>query len=167
MAAVVPKIFQGGRPISPALVEWGRVRPVKNIEAGIGQTGLTAINSGALVRTIFLKGIGGFNQQFKLDYLDHWLFSEIKRRGKKVYVTGAVAGHDLSIGNQSPVTPGRFRSIRAAETLFYREYAGGWNFTCHVLNLVLRSFRYLLKGRWNYSLMTARHFLRILANQKT
>jgi len=166
VAAVVPKILQRRRLISPALVKGGRVQPVKNIEPGVSRENLTALNSGALLRKNFLIGIGGFNQQFRLDYLDHWLFSEIKRRGKKVCVTGAVIGHDLSIGNSGPVPPGRYLSILRSETLFYREYAGAGNFPWHLGNLALRSFRHLLMGRWNLSLMTARHFYRVLANQK-
>jgi GT2 family glycosyltransferase len=165
VAAVVPKILQRDRPISPALVKGGRVRPLKAPPAGISRENLTAINSGALGRKTFLAEIGGFNRQFRLDYLDHWLFSEIGRRGKKVYVTGAVVVHDLSVGNEGPVSAGRYLSILRSETLFYREYAGPGNFPCHLGNLVWRSTRQLLKGRWKLFLATARHLLRALANQ--
>lgn len=167
VAAAVPRILQHGRPISPALVKGGRVSPVKNPGTGVSRKNLTAINSGALLRKSFLSGIGGFNQKFRLDYLDHWLFSEIRRRGKRVYVTGAAAGHELSVGDMDrQMTSERYLSVLRSETLFYRNYAGGWNFLCHLCNLPIRSFRHLLYGRRDFSLMTLGHFFRTLANRQ-
>ena len=46
-------------------------RPVE----GVQNKAVMAINSGSLIKVSFLTEIGGFNGQFPLDYLDHWLFS--------------------------------------------------------------------------------------------
>jgi GT2 family glycosyltransferase len=167
VAAAVPRIFQEGRLISPARVSTGRVSPVKDIGEGVGPKGLTAINSGALVRERFLREIGGFNPKFKLDYLDHWLFSEVNRRDKMVYVTGAVVKHDLSVSHiESRVSKERYLSILNSETRFYRNYAGGWNFPCHLMVLALRSVRHLVHRRWVFFLKTARHFFTVLSGPR-
>lgn len=167
VAAAVPRIFQEGRPISPAIITTGRVSPVKEIGEGIAREGLTAINSGVLVRKNFLREIKGFNPKFKLDYLDHWLFSEIGRIGKSVYVTGAVVKHDLSVSHiESRVSKDRYLSILDSETLFYRDYAGGGNFACHLMVLALRSLGHLVRGRWGFFLMTVKHWFGVLAGLK-
>jgi GT2 family glycosyltransferase len=166
VAAAVPKVLQHGRPISPALVKGGRIRPIPKPITGVCPFPVTAINAGTLIRKNFLYAIGGFNRQFKLDYLDHWLFAEIKRRGKKVYITGAVSNHDLSIGNTNhPVSAERYLSILKAETLFYMAYSDGGNYLCHLFNLAFRAGRQYLLGQAEFSRLTVRHFLGTINNR--
>lgn len=167
VAAVVPRVTHGNRPLSPARLQWwGGVRPVPEPAPGIWPGPLTAINSGALLRKSFLSEIGGFNRQFRLDYLDHWLFSEINRCGKKTYVSPVRIEHDLSIWHRTgTVPPERYRFILEAETLFYRTCLKRRIFKYHLLNLAVRACRQWLSGEWQLSRLTIRHLNEIAANR--
>ncbi len=167
VAAIVPEAVHDGRPLSPALLQWwGGVKPIRRPVPGICPGPVTAINSGALLRKTFLSEIGGFNEQFRLDYLDHWLFAEINRRGKKICLSKAVINHDLSIWHRSgSVPPERYRSILEAETLFYRACLKRSIFKYHLLNLAVRAGRQYLSGERQLSRLTIRHLNEIVANR--
>jgi len=166
VTAVIPIVVQNGLPVSPAQVKGGRIRPIPKPITGVCPFPVTAINAGTLIRKNFLYEIGGFNRQFKLDYLDHWLFAEIKQRGKKVYITGAVINHDLSIGNNNhPVSAERYLSILKAETLFYIAYSDGGNYFCHLFNLAFRAGRQYFLGQAEFSRLTLMHFFSTINNR--
>lgn len=167
VVAVVPHVMHKGLPISPAKLLWGwKIRPIYNFGRGICTDPVTAINSGSMVRKSFVSEIGGFNKQFRLDYLDHWLFAEINRLGKKVYITEAVINHDLSIGNSNhPVSAERYVSILKAETHFYRAYSNVANYNCHLFNLALRAGRQYILGPRQFSRLTVRHLLSTINNR--
>jgi len=167
VAAVVPMVTNVGAPISPALVKkGGRIRPIWNPAQGVCRQEVTAINSGTLVRKSFVSEIGGFNKQFSLDYLDHWLFAEINRRGRKVYITDTIISHDLSIGNTArPVSPERYQAVLRAETLFYRVSKNRGDFIYHMFNLAVRAGRQCLRGNRKLSGLTLKHLFNIAANR--
>lgn len=167
VVAVVPQVTHDSTPISPALVKrGGGIRPIRNSPLGVCHKPVTAINSGTMLRKLFVSEIGGFNRQFRLDYLDHWLFAEINRRGRKVYITGAIISHDLSIGNRArPVSPERYRSVLQAETLFYRVSKNRDDFVCHMLALAIRAGRQYLLGDRELSRLTLKHLFNIAASR--
>ncbi|MDO9390505.1 MAG: hypothetical protein Q7U71_01890 [bacterium] len=167
VAAIIPQAVHGDRPLSPALLQWwGGVRPVSKPVPGICPGPVTAINSGTLLRRSFLSEIGGFNLSFKLDYLDHWMFAEMNRRGKKTYLSQAVISHDLSTWHGSgSVSPERYRSILEAETLFYRITRSRTTYLFHLLNLALRAGRQYLKGDKQLYPLTLRHLGHAVTNR--
>lgn len=167
VVAVVPWASNHGVPISPArLTRWGRIVPLRRPCPGPCRGRTTGINSGTLLRKRFLRGIGGFDPRFRLDYLDHWLFAEIDRRGGRVYASGATIDHDLSIGSAvAPVSPGRYRSVLRAETRFYRDCLGPTATRYHLLALVGRIGRQLLTGRRGLAGVTARHLLAVVRDR--
>lgn len=122
ISAIVPQIFSNDTLISPvsalALRPLKEERPTK----GIVSKPIMAINSGTLVRVSFLNELNGFNIQFPLDYLDHWLFYEIFERGYSVLVLPLKLQHDLSVLNYSNVSLKRYQSILDSEILFYSLY---------------------------------------------
>ena len=81
-----------------------------------------AINSGALIRVEFLNIIGGFNEDFPLDYLDHWLFHEIYENGYKVRLLDLTLEHELSVMDYSRVSLARYQSILESEIKFFKNY---------------------------------------------
>jgi hypothetical protein len=81
-----------------------------------------AINSGSLIRVSFLEKIKGFNNDFPLDYLDHWLFHEIFSNDYKVMVMESSLNHDLSVMNYENVSMNRYRSILDSEIRYYKNY---------------------------------------------
>lgn len=122
IAAVVPKINSENQMISPVFSD--KLRPLQGEKPseGIQEKPVMAINSGSLIRVRFLNEIGGFNQEFPLDYLDHWLFHEIFSRGYKVWLLHTSLEHDLSVMDYSRVSLKRYRSILDSEINYYKKY---------------------------------------------
>ncbi|MCU0605861.1 MAG: glycosyltransferase [Candidatus Edwardsbacteria bacterium] len=166
--AVVPRVADHGVPVSPARLRWGgMIRPLAGTAAGVLRGTVTAINSGTLIRTSFMADLGGFNEAFPLDYLDHWLFAMVRRQGRTVYATEAVVGHDLSIGQRlRRVTPGRYRSVLRAETRYYRTCCRKVDFIYHLLAVAARACRQALAGDRVLSRLTLRHLSDVLANRE-
>lgn len=121
-AAVVPKINSDQAMISP--VYSGTMRPLigEKPQTGIQEKPVMAINSGSLIRLSFLTELNGFNQEFALDYLDHWLFFEIYHRGYKVLLLDTELEHELSVMDYDRVSLNRYKSILDSEINFYRNY---------------------------------------------
>jgi GT2 family glycosyltransferase len=122
IAAVVPKINSAGTMISPVYSHSLRPLTEERPLPGVQETPVMAINSGSLLRVGFLNEIGGFNEEFPLDYLDHWLFYEIYARDKNVLLVDVALEHELSVMDYSNVSLRRYQSILDAEMKFYSEY---------------------------------------------
>lgn len=122
VAAVVPKINCENQMISP--VYSNTLRPLQGDKpaAGIQEKPVMAINSGALIRMSFLNEIGGFNEEFPLDYLDHWLFYEIYVKAYRVRILNVSLEHELSVMDYSRVSLTRYKSILESEIRFYKKY---------------------------------------------
>ena len=91
---------------------------------GVAPTRLCAFNSGAVLRVSALETIGGFREDFWLDFLDHATFVQLQRRGGHIYVMSAVLQHELTLRGRD--TPGfsvaRHRNSVDAECKFYAEF---------------------------------------------
>lgn len=122
IAAVVPIVHYEGKMISPVMSNTLRPLAAEKPLAGLQHNPVMAINSGALIRVPFLIEIGGFNERFPLDYLDHWLFHEIYAKGYKVFLMDTVLEHELSVMDYNRVSLPRYKSILDSEVLFYKEY---------------------------------------------
>ncbi|WP_042462520.1 glycosyltransferase [Neobacillus dielmonensis] len=122
VAAVVPKIISENVMISPVFSHTLRPLAEKRPEAGIQNEPVMAINSGALVSVDFLNSIGGFNESFPLDYLDHWLFYKIYEQGFKVWLWEISLNHELSVMDYSRVSLKRYQSILESEINFYKNF---------------------------------------------
>ncbi len=80
---------------------------------------LTAFNSGVILQVEFLLGIGGFNAQYPLDYLDYWYFHKIYLLKQEVTILHATLTHSLSVLNyRDNMTKARYKSLLAAEKQF-------------------------------------------------
>ncbi|WP_462411358.1 glycosyltransferase [Neobacillus sp. Marseille-QA0830] len=122
IAAIVPKVFNGNTYISPVYSQ--SLRPLQREVpvTGLQEQPVMAINSGALLKLDFLNEIGGFNEDFPLDYLDHWIFYKIYETGWKVKVLEATLEHELSVMDYSRVSYKRYQSIIDSEMKFYKFY---------------------------------------------
>jgi GT2 family glycosyltransferase len=138
IAAVVPIILDGDTRISP--VSSGNLRPLKGSKpnTGIQDNPVMAINSGSLIRISFLNEVGGFNTEFPLDYLDHWLFYEVYNRNYKTFVLNTRLKHDLSVMDYTTISFARYQSILESEIKFYNNYRKD----------ILRSYRIHLAKRF-------------------
>ena len=120
IAAVIPRVFDGVAQVSPSWVaSYGRVRRSSaEANSGAKADGFTAIASAALVQTWCLSALLPIPEVFKLDYLDHWLFREMQRRGWALAVSSAKIDHSLSVFSMQSIGLDRYRAILAAERLF-------------------------------------------------
>ncbi|KAA9022076.1 glycosyltransferase [Niallia endozanthoxylica] len=122
IVAVVPKIVTNGIMVSPVYSHSLRPLQTERPVEGVQEKPVMAINSGSLLKVSFLNEIGGFNKEFPLDYLDHWLFHEIYDRDKKIRLLRVTLEHDLSVMDYSGVSLNRYKSILDAEMKYYSKY---------------------------------------------
>ena len=122
IAAIVPKINYQHEMISPVYSHSLRPLSTEKPTEGIQIRPVMAINSGSILRISFLDEVGGFNTEFPLDYLDHWIFYEIYSRNYQVLLLDVVLEHDLSVMDYSRVSLQRYHSILDAEVTFYKKY---------------------------------------------
>lgn len=140
IAALTPQVFVGERQISPLYADHYIDRNSASVEVGKHSEKIMAINSGTLVNAEFLDTIGGFSNDFPLDFLDHWLFWRIHQAAWKIEVLPLKIKHDLSVLNYSTMSHSRYQSIISAETVFYQKYDTE-NFSRHKKQLLLRTLK--------------------------
>ncbi|MHC5373447.1 glycosyltransferase family protein [Enterococcus sp. LJL120] len=120
--AIVPQIFAGGQQISPVFADVYINRDSQFPPPGSCQRHVMAINSGSLIPLALLGNIGGFNEAFPLDFLDHWLFWKVFQQGYTVEILDSQLQHQLSVLDYSKVSNQRYQSILTAEANYYQQY---------------------------------------------
>lgn len=168
VAAVVPKMRSGRSVFSPARVFYGGiVRSIGRRHEGIcAFDNAFAIGSGCAIRVSFLNVIGGFNETFRLDCLDRWLFLMIGRMGGRVYVSRSIVDHELSVMDfDRRMTEERYRSILEYEAFFMDSYASRVENWVFYLRLIKRAVSlYLTVREKKYSWMTLSYLLELLGS---
>ncbi len=122
VAAIFPKIYSQDQMISPFFADQ-YIRLSNEIPAvGLTDQAVMAINSGTALSVKALQKIGGFNEEFPLDYLDHWLFWRLSKENSYFYILPDHLTHDLSVLDYSQVSLERYQSILEAEYRYYTRY---------------------------------------------
>jgi GT2 family glycosyltransferase len=148
-AALAPKLVAENKIISPARVLWGgRLSPVDKTLGGIAPWEIVALNSGTLLRISAVREMGGFNPEFWLDYLDHWLFNRLHRAGYLVHVLDAELPHELSVRSMGSMPVARYKNILLAESQFYRCCKSPIENLIYDFRLLMRAIKmFVLPGR--------------------
>ncbi|WP_430602160.1 hypothetical protein IGJ02_002435 [Enterococcus sp. DIV0724b] len=144
IGAYVPIISSHGRQISPLYSDEYVGRKSKFPEVGIYSDRIMSINSGTILPKTTLTNIGSFNDDFPLDFLDHWLFWKIHELNKNINVLDHHLIHDLSVLDYKTVSSRRYESIIRSETLFYQKYDQD-KFYSHRKHLLLRTVKQFLR----------------------
>jgi GT2 family glycosyltransferase len=126
VGAIVPKLWAGTRLYSPDAPFLFQIRQqfsdgnfaVDENVTGMVARPLTAYNSGAALRVSVLEEIGGFPEDFWLDYLDHAVFQQLHLQGHRLWVMHAVLQQNLSHMDLGGVSMPRHWSVLAAQTRF-------------------------------------------------
>ena len=119
------------------------------------------INSGATIRVSFMRKIGGYNLDFPLDYLDHWLCWKVFKEQKKIFILNVTLQHELSVLNYADqMNISRYKSIMHAEAIYYSSYAGDL-FIAYRKQLFFRGCKQILTGKFNYGKLTFIYFFTI------
>lgn len=126
VAAIVPRLSDAGRTLSPVRIRFWGVSYLPSTFIGIPQRETHAFNSASLFRVSALRQIGGFNPYFWLDFLDAWVYKQLYRHGRQVYVAGDIQiEHELSLlDSRNRLTSDRFSNIIKAECAYFDLYEG-------------------------------------------
>lgn len=148
VCAVVPRVFDGRASISPSwITSYGRVYAHQDPQtAADDRVGLTAIASASIVRTESLAAVLPIPAAFSLDYLDHWLFRELQRRGEAIAISSARVEHSLSVQSMNSMGIDRYRSILAAELAYLRS-GPQYSLILHLLWHMGRTFKLMFSTR--------------------
>jgi hypothetical protein len=122
IAALLPRVRHGeGVLISPVRVtRWGTMQPLAvDSEVRAGEH-VSAIASGAILRVSALSAVMPLPADLWLDYVDHWIFAAMHRKGLKAIVADEVLQHDLSIRSPATMSPARLASVLRGEANFHR-----------------------------------------------
>jgi GT2 family glycosyltransferase len=128
VAAIVPKLQVNGTVHSPAIPFIEQLRrqfqpprqPMGRDVVGVLQQQVCPYNSGASLRVSAIRSVGGFPQEFWLDYLDHAVFHALLLRGYRVYVMLATLVHDASYGNLDRIPFWRLHNVLMAQSLYVK-----------------------------------------------
>lgn len=118
----VPLAFSDGKQISPVQVTGMITGETPTVAPGLYTEHIMAINSGSLVPLTVLEKTNGFNEEFPLDYLDHWFYWKVATLQLPVRVIDYKLQHHLSVMDYARISIKRYQSIAAGEKLFYQKY---------------------------------------------
>lgn len=122
VAAIVPQVTGDGRMLSPYWF-WAGAIPRWFPKGFVGIPGPVtyAFNSASILRISALRQIGGYSPWFWLDDSDIFLYYQLNRYGKKVFVAGDIqVDHEFSmLDKQNRVTASRYHNALMAESAFW------------------------------------------------
>jgi GT2 family glycosyltransferase len=129
VAAIIPKLMVNGVVHSPAIPFIEQLRrqfrppkqPIGQDVVGILQQHMCPYNSGSTLRVSAVRSVGGFPQEFWLDYLDHAVFHALLLRGYRVYMMLATLVHDASYGNLDRIPFWRLHNVLMAQSLYVKK----------------------------------------------
>ncbi|MDT2670822.1 glycosyltransferase [Enterococcus dongliensis] len=160
VVALAPVVTDNTQQISP--VRSDTLRPLHSTLPQENQTysqNIMVINSATALRISFLQKIGGYNLDFPLDYLDHWLSWKIFIEHKQIHILKTALQHQLSVLNYADqMSIFRYQSILQAEKCYYYLYETKL-FTQYRRQLFLRGCKQCLTGNFTYSKETFKFFI--------
>ncbi|GKQ43159.1 glycosyl transferase family 2 [Companilactobacillus sp. RD055328] len=122
--AILPRIISNENIISPLMADkYISLRHKRVPNVGDVSLPIMAINSGSALSVRILSSIGGFNEEFKLDFLDHWIFWRLNREKESQYIISSEKiNHELSVQDINSMSITRYESILNSEVLYYTNY---------------------------------------------
>ena len=149
VAAVVPRIHDGGKFISPFRFKGGFL-PVVTPERVSGVLGphTSALNSASLLNVEALQSIGGYDEHFPLHNSDTRLYQKLDRADKRVALaTDVLVAHEFSILDRaSRMSPERYQQMLIDECAFWDRHMGLAARVERVVRLIGRFGKGLLRG---------------------
>lgn len=121
VVCLVPQMIANQKQISPLLAKNYIDRHWTYPKVGVSNERIMAINSASIWQVIFLNQIGGFDLDFPLDFLDHWLFYQVHAQKRSVAILPVYLQHDLSVLHYQTMSIKRYKSILQAEKKYYTQ----------------------------------------------
>jgi len=162
VCALVPKLVQNNAIISPQIVGLIRNKPISPQFSGLCSQLMTAFNSAACLRVRAIDDVGGFPQEYWLDYLDHIMFYRLQAADGRMLVLDVAIQHRLSLLDmEEEMNVKRYANVLAAEWSFIKETKSGGGALVHRVRLLKRAMSLLIKLRnYSYSLQAFRSILK-------
>jgi GT2 family glycosyltransferase len=153
IVALVPKLVSNRQMRSPHKPRYRHAGYHFDIRStGMVDGLIRAFNSGAVVRVSAVEAIGGFPEEYWLDYLDHATLHRLQARGGRLWVMDAFLDHDMSVHrpgkHQDPANAARHTNQLAAERRFYHEHGDLSERIIHRLHLLVSVYRSVKKNRF-------------------
>lgn len=149
VAAIVPRIYDNRRPISPLRFAGGFFPGVlpERVE-GVSKRFTSALNSASLLRVSALRQTGGYDLRFPLHHSDTRLYQRLDHAGKRVVVASTIAvQHELAIMDlQKRMSPERYRQALVDERAFWDLHMGFLGRVERTLRLVGRVCKQVMRG---------------------
>lgn len=122
IVAFAPLIKDHAQQVSP--VRSDTMRPLKAAlpQAGVYQEDIMVINSATVVSVPFLAEIGGYNEDFALDYLDHWFSWKVFEEQRWMQVLSQTIKHHLSVRENNGISLNRYKKMLTSENKLYHDY---------------------------------------------
>ena len=166
VVAIVPKIYNYESQISPSKVCWGGVhRPFVANNLNSTNLEINALGSGSIIFVDYIRGIGGFNEEYWLDGLDCWLYRKIYLSGKKLSLLDVELQHGLSIMDfKNNVSLDRYENMLKYEILFMSEYRTSLEMVYMIVRLFRRAFIVFYKTKHIEYFMCTFSFIKKIVN---
>ena len=161
VVSIVPQLFQNNKSISPHINKFFySIRQPFN-RVGINCGNITAFNSLSMLRVSFIDAINGFNENYPLDMLDYWIYNQIFRLKRAIYILDCKIEHDLSVNDyDNKMSVERYINLILAEDHFFKN-AGFFNYMLFKIRLLYRAIkqRISLQNK-RFSQITFKHIFR-------
>ena len=161
VSAIVPKLVQNGKLLSPQRVGRFRNEAVPLTACGLQTRPVTAFNSASCLRVSALRAVNGFPFEYWLDFLDHTMFFRLQENGGKVFLLDVLLNHQHSLENvETEMSLDRHANLLSAEWRFIQETGQGGGIAVHRLRLLKRFIKELTRLRdKEYALQTLKKAL--------
>jgi GT2 family glycosyltransferase len=150
VVALVPKLIQNDVVQSPHTAPTFRHDRFDRTIVGLSTERLYAFNSGSLMKVEAIAAVGGFPEEFWLDFLDHAIFHRLQASGARIFILQACLDHDLSangVERKDEISRKRYQNVLDAEHLFYRLYGSPSDKFYHRIRLLRGSLGTLIRKR--------------------
>jgi GT2 family glycosyltransferase len=121
--AIIPSLSDNFNTLSPHKIVFFNSYRIFITKSGYLNGHITAFNSMSLIKVDFLNEISGFTSFFPLDMLDYWLYHQIYKHKKRVYLLDTVLNHSLSITDfNKNMQLERYNQLLQSENKYFSEF---------------------------------------------
>jgi len=166
VVAIIPKVLMmsNNQAISPCKIGLGGLTRPININTGLIEQPISAINSGTLLKVNYMVDINGFSKNYSLDMLDHWYFRKLYNDGYKSFLLSATIYQELSVYGsiEENMSIERYQQILKAESNFISEqnFIGVFIFRLRLFFRFLKQLNFKNKRFSKFSLYYAFGFFK-------
>jgi len=160
IATIVPFVRSHGSLVSPRKFgQFSRSHQIPRAVSGIYREDAYAVNSGTVMRATALRAVGGYSQEFWLDFSDAYIFHTFYGHGKYMYVAGDLElDHSIASMNfDQEMSLERYRNFLAAESYYIAKYRSS------LVNLI-QTFWLMARTARQYQRYKNKRFARMTLN---